>query len=286
MRPTEIVRRGAILVGTLVALAMPLSTAQAEGEENFRSPPVDLMEEGLSGTQRMEVLEIVESFLRSNPRLLYEIMQFGYRSERRMDEMGTTRQAGRDRPELVPDLNLDEAVLRRLYHDPLDPVEGNLSPEAPVMVEFFDYACVFCKAAKPIVARFLAEHPDVRHVYKEYPTLGPDSRFAAAAGLALARQDAAVYQRFHALLMRQRGALDQDSVLAAAEASGGDVDRMLEIMDMPDIGAHIANNLMIAGKLTNGGTPIFVVNSKIIQGVPSVADLEEALATPVPAPDS
>src|SRR3954465_5594829 len=47
------------------------------------------------------------------------------------------------------------------------------------MVEFFDYACPYCKASNPAVDRLLQEDKGLRVVYRELPILGPDSVSAA-----------------------------------------------------------------------------------------------------------
>ena len=52
--------------------------------------------------------------------------------------------------------------------------KGAAKPEV-TLVEFFDYACPYCKASNPYVDRLLKEDPGLRVVYRELPILGPDS---------------------------------------------------------------------------------------------------------------
>ncbi len=57
-----------------------------------------------------------------------------------------------------------------------------------VLVEFFDYACAYCRKSNPDVDRLLREDPKLKVVWREWPVLGPDSESAARVSLAAARQ--------------------------------------------------------------------------------------------------
>ena len=46
------------------------------------------------------------------------------------------------------------------------------------IVEFFDYACAYCKAAEPRLAAAVRADPNVRLVLKEFPILTPESMIA------------------------------------------------------------------------------------------------------------
>src|SRR5579862_3457949 len=51
------------------------------------------------------------------------------------------------------------------------------------VVEFFDYRCGYCKMAAPEVIKLIAENPDVRFVFKEFPIFGEVSDTAAKIAL-------------------------------------------------------------------------------------------------------
>ena len=67
-----------------------------------------------------------------------------------------------------------------------------------VLVEFFDYACGFCRQSNPDVERLLAEDDKLKVVWRELPVLGPDSQVAADASLAAAREGD--FREFHETL--------------------------------------------------------------------------------------
>ena len=60
--------------------------------------------------------------------------------------------------------------------------KGAAKPEV-TLVEFFDYACPYCKASNPAVDRLLEQDKGLRVVYRELPILGPDSVTAARLSL-------------------------------------------------------------------------------------------------------
>jgi len=72
--------------------------------------------------------------------------------------------------------------------------KGAAKPDV-VLVEFFDYACPYCKASNPFVDQLLKEDKGLRVVYRELPILGPES--VAAARLSLAASKAGHFRQFH-----------------------------------------------------------------------------------------
>ena len=61
--------------------------------------------------------------------------------------------------------------------------KGSAKPDV-TLVEFFDYACPYCKASNPAVERLIQEDKGLRVVYRELPILGTEQchRRAAVAG--------------------------------------------------------------------------------------------------------
>ncbi|QNP43096.1 thioredoxin domain-containing protein [Sphingomonas daechungensis] len=72
--------------------------------------------------------------------------------------------------------------------------KGSSKPKV-TLVEFYDYACPYCKASNPHVDQLVRENPDLRVVYRELPILGDNS--VAAARLSLAASKAGRFQQFH-----------------------------------------------------------------------------------------
>ena len=138
-----------------------------------------------------------------------------------------------------------------------------------VLVEFFDYACGYCRAANPDVERLLREDSRLKVVWRELPVLGPDSEAAARVSLAAARQGR--FRQFHASMF----ALGRPSpaVVDQAVARTG-VNRD----EAPEIGAELARNLQLASAIGASGTPTFVVGDRVLQGAVGYEALRDAIA--------
>lgn len=137
-----------------------------------------------------------------------------------------------------------------------------------VLVEFFDYACGYCRAANPDVERLLREDPRLKVVWRELPVLGPDSEAAARVSLAAARQGR--FRQFH------------DSMFALGRPSAGVVEQAVARTGVrpeehAEIGAELARNLEIARAIGASGTPTFVVGDRVLQGAVGYEVLRDAI---------
>lgn len=157
-----------------------------------------------------------------------------------------------------------------------DARKGN--PEGPiVVVEFFDYACGYCRAALSELASALAGRDDVAVVLKEFPILGPASEQAARLALALrAEYGDEAYVGFHNTLLAQKGSLNEALLRLLTGAAGYDFEALSERGRADDIGAIIAANKRLAQALAINGTPAFVFEDSLVPGLMSADRLMEA----------
>ncbi|EHK54604.1 DSBA oxidoreductase [Mesorhizobium alhagi CCNWXJ12-2] len=162
-----------------------------------------------------------------------------------------------------------------LFNDPAAPTAGN--PEGDVaLVAFFDYNCLQCREAVSILQQAVKDDPKLKLVFKEYPILGPDSKFAAAAALASRKQGK--YEAFHLALMASRGRLRESSIFTIAGQVGLDVEQLKRDMEDPAIADALARNRALAIGLYITGTPALVVGDEVIPGVVDVATLQRSIA--------
>lgn len=150
-----------------------------------------------------------------------------------------------------------------IFRDKQSPIGGNAEGDV-TLVEFFDYNCPYCRQMTQIMDQAVADDPQLKIVYKEFPILGPDSLFAAKAALAAERQGK--YQEFHKALYGSRTRVTEAVVLRIAGEAGLDVERMKIDMQQPDIQALINRNTELAQALKITGTPGFVVGDQIFPG--------------------
>jgi protein-disulfide isomerase len=147
--------------------------------------------------------------------------------------------------------------------------KGAERPEV-VLVEFFDYACPYCKASNPHVDQLLKEYPGLRVVYRELPILGANS--VVSAQLSLAASRAGRFRQFHdALYAAGRPAPDTNA--AAARAANIPATPASD----PAIEAELKKNFQLAGQLGASGTPVFVVGNRVLNGAVGYDALKDAV---------
>jgi protein-disulfide isomerase len=138
-----------------------------------------------------------------------------------------------------------------------------------VLVEFFDYACGYCRKSNEDIDRLLSEDPKLKVVWREWPVLGPDSEAAARASLAAAQ--AGRFKPFY------------DSLFAAGRPTADAVGKARSAVglagDLPAAAAdqELSRNFKLAQSLQATGTPTFVVGDQIFQGAVGYEALRDAI---------
>ena len=148
--------------------------------------------------------------------------------------------------------------------------KGAAKPEV-TLVEFFDYACPYCKASNPHIDRLVQEDKGLRVVYRELPILGPDS--VMAARLSLEASKAGRFNQFHDALW-EAGRPGPETLPRAAQAAG------IPLTTPNDAAseAELKQNFALASKLGATGTPLFVVGDKVMNGAVGYEQLKQAIA--------
>ncbi len=162
-----------------------------------------------------------------------------------------------------------------LLRDPNTPIIGNSEGDV-TLVEFFDYTCVFCKAADPRIRQLMQEDDGVRRVLKDFPVLTRDSLIASKAGLASRNQG--MYESYHNAMMEFRGQLTEARIFEIAEEVGLDVDRLREDMEAPEIADQIIENFNLARALRVYSTPTYFVNDRMINQPSAEIDFPATIA--------
>jgi protein-disulfide isomerase len=217
-------------------------------------------QEAYSEGSRAAIEQIVREYMVQHPEVLVESMRLYQERE---------RAAERERSK--------EAVLARtkdLQQEPSSPVAGTAG--GVTVVEFFDYRCGYCKRAEGTITKLMADHPDIRFVFKEFPILGPESSLAAKAGLAADKQGG--YLKFHQQLMALRGPITVAAIEELAGSQGLDVAKLKSDMESPDVQAILVRNRDLGRDLGVKATPSFVVGSELVQGVMDTAAFERLIA--------
>lgn len=147
--------------------------------------------------------------------------------------------------------------------------KGAASPKV-TLVEFYDFACPYCKSSNPIIDRLVQEEKDLRVVYRELPILGPES--VAASRLALHAAKSGRFHQYH------------DALWAAGRPSADTIAKAMAAAQLtppggsdPQIEAELRRNQQLAGQLGATGTPVFVVGDRVMNGAVGYDALKQAI---------
>ena len=215
------------------------------------------------GLDREAVRKIVREYLLEHPEVIEEAIQVLQAKRESRDQVRVRVRAA---------LREHDKALRS---HPMSPVSGN--PKGDVtLVEFFDYQCGYCKRSLKPVRDLLETDRQLRIVWKEFPILGPVSRFAARAAMASEKQGR--YLEFHVAVMGSRGKLTEDRVMAIAGNVGLDLQRLRRDMGDPAIENYLDETNRLAQVLGIRGTPAFVIGDTLVLGTVDGVRLKELIA--------
>lgn len=153
--------------------------------------------------------------------------------------------------------------------------EGAANPDVTV-VEFFDYACGYCRASLPDLAKLVGSDAKVRIVYRELPILSDESGDAAKVSLLAAERNR--YMPYHKALYGA-GRVTRETIIAAAATAGISKADAEAAMSSAKYDAEIQSNIALAQKLQATGTPTFVIGGQLLNGAVGYDGLKEGVAT-------
>jgi protein-disulfide isomerase len=170
------------------------------------------------------------------------------------------------------------AQIEPLRHDLETPyAQGFIGAEKPdvTLVQFFDYACGYCRASLNDIQRLVREDPKVRVVFRELPILSRESEVAARVSLAAAEQGR--YGAFHTALYAE-GRPSAQGIAKAARTAGLDQSQLEAARNAPKVGQELARNVELARALGFSGTPSWVVGDQVLSGAVGYEALKKAVA--------
>ncbi len=232
-----------ILLSALFVSMLHFESSAHAREEKAKStaviaPPMD----------RSAVEAIVRSYLLDNPELIPEVL---------------ARHEARER----------EARITNALPQLVKPFEGAWigNPNGDVVVvEFFDYACGFCRRSLPDIEKLVAEDPGVKVVFREFPILGQSSLDAARLSLTAAQLGR--YSEIHKLLFALEK-LDNRSIRKVAQNAG-----IALPSDFTTVDAEFRSNHKLAQQLQISGTPAFLVGNRLLSGAVGYEELKKQVS--------
>lgn len=220
-----------------IMLAVPAIAAQAQAP----APAITKLD-------RNQVEDMIRTYLLDHPEIIPEAMQ---------------RLEDRQRSERI-------AALRSQIEKPFEGAwTGNPDGDV-VVVEFFDYACGYCRRMAGDVERLVKEDPKVKVVFREFPILGKGSVEAAQIALQAARSGS--YEQFHHELYAAE-TLSKKTLETAAKNA-----KVKMPKDLSAVNAEISANHQLARQLGINGTPAFIIGGRFVSGAIGYDSLKEQVA--------
>lgn len=153
--------------------------------------------------------------------------------------------------------------------------EGAANGDVTV-VEFFDYACGYCRASLTDLAKLVASDAKVKVVYRELPILSDQSGEAAKVSLLAAERGQ--YMAYHKALYGA-GKVTRDTIVAAAAKAGITKSEAESAIASTKYDAEIQSNIALAQKLQASGTPTFVIGGQVLNGAVGYDALKDGVAS-------
>jgi protein-disulfide isomerase len=203
---------------------------------------------GAVGGDRARVEQIVRDYVLKNPEIIPEAM-----------EVLQNRRTGA----VVSDN-------RAAFETPFGSAWAGAEKGDVVLVEFFDYACGFCRKSNADIDRLLREDKNLKVVWRELPVLGADSQAAAEVSLAAAKQGR--FREFYDRLFEAGRPLP--ATVAEVRSAVG----VTPAPGAPEFQAELDRNFQLARAINATGTPTFVVGGKVLQGAVGYDVLKQAIA--------
>jgi protein-disulfide isomerase len=175
----------------------------------------------------------------------------------------------------IPAVAQSSPSVEEVLFDPEIPALGN--PDGNVTVaEYFDYQCPFCKRGHEDLMDVVSKDGNVRLVMKDWPIFGGAS--VHASSLVLASGDS--YEKALNALMATPGRLGKDEVDATLSKAGLDPSALFTAFkkDMDRVDGILARNMDQANAFGFGGTPAFIIGTRIYHGAMDRQALLDAIA--------
>ena len=232
-----------------MALLCPLATLPLSAQEKTTTQP-----------DRATIEKIVREYILQHPEVIAQAANL-YQDHERTAQKTRVKEAV-------------TAKLTDLQKDQSSPATG--AGGGVTIVEFFDYHCGYCRRVEPTIEKLLAQHPDIKFVFKEFPILGPQSLMAAKASLAAYKQGG--YLKFHQALMTLPGSISMDAIEQLAAKQGLNVAKLKSDMESPGVQSTLAKNSELARQIGVSATPTFVIGTELVPGAMDAAAFEKLIA--------
>jgi protein-disulfide isomerase len=211
-----------------------------------------------------DVEEVVTKWIEANPQAIINSVQNMQKKMMEEQNKNAQKNIGQKKEELFNDSNSPQFA----------PEGYDVS-----IVEFYDYACGYCKKAQGIVDELLKSDTKVRIIYKDFPILGEPSQEMSKVSVAVNILAPNSFRKFHDALMKtnERG---KSAAIKAAKSVGIDTKKLEEVLknEKSKIEKILQDNISLGSSIGINGTPGFIVGEELIPGAMEVGTFKEKIS--------
>ena len=211
-----------------------------------------------------DVEEVVAKWIEANPQAIINSVQNMQKKMMEEQTKNAQKNIGQKTSELFNDANSPQFA----------PEGYDVS-----VVEFYDYACGYCKKAQTTVDELLKSDSKVRIIYKDFPILGEPSQEMSRVSVAVNMIAPSSFRKFHDALMKtnERG---KSAALKAAKSAGVDSKKLEETLKSKksEIEKILQDNVALGSSIGINGTPAFVIGEELIPGAMELASFKEKIS--------
>jgi protein-disulfide isomerase len=158
----------------------------------------------------------------------------------------------------------------------LDPSRGSAAPKTTI-IEYASYSCQYCQGVETDLKKLLANHSDVRLVWKDLPdpnVLGSD----VAAEAAQCAKSQGKFWEFHDQLFADPSATTSVQLSVIAQNLGLDTTAFNNCLENNDMQPFVEHTVSEAAALGIDGEPYFFINGKRQSGALSYDQFEAEIS--------
>lgn len=229
-------------------------------------------EKTFSATQEKRIGEIAADYLRAHPEILIQMSEALQQEQEAKQTRGLKSAALEQQGNILGNKNIPS----------WGPGDGKV-----MVVEFFDYQCIWCSRFAPELEKVIRNNQDVRYFFMEWPVFGsrwPVSLLAAKTGLLVWKEKGAeAYLTYHNGIYAtglNEGRLTKETVTKTS----GDIQFRQDTIDEVNTTLKNINDIATATGLT--GTPGIIVmpvkgateeNATVFSGMTESESLQAAI---------
>ena len=211
-----------------------------------------------------DVEEVVAKWIEANPQAIINSVQNMQKKMMEEQTKNAQKNIGQKTNELFNDANSPQFA----------PEGYDVS-----IVEFYDYACGYCKKAQTTVDELLKSDNKVRIIYKDFPILGEPSQEMSKVSIAVNMIAPSSFRKFHDALMKsnEHGKAGALKIVKSVGLNSAKVEESLK-NQKEKIDALIQESLTLGSLIGINGTPGFVIGEELFPGAMEAQALKDKVA--------